>query len=565
MGNAAGTLGISLSEEVVTAGDPISGTVYCQIAEEIDAECLVITIFGTEYSKVVWHETHGSGDNRKRVRRHRTHTRPLLHIDVPLATFPTRKLVPGRYEFPFSLVLPTGLPSSMYCRSEGNCKILYGIKAKLTRPGTFSWSIKTSRPLVVSAMRLPPQPVPVFVEPDTQKVKFCCCINRGSMTLGTTLDDAAIGRGETMGVGVACKNDSTSPIQGIRITVVEQVVWHAGGRHNSRSRTIASCVLDPSLCAGAEALDEEAQRQLKAQGVSTHAGNYQALYQQLSSGSLRASVPLAHDARDTYMGPLIQCRTTMTVSLRTATCITNPSVSVPLKIGPPALQAMAPIVQGVPIAQAVPWLEGGMDLTKEESQALTAKPEDWGGAVVAQAVAIPMGNAVIGGTEQDKGEGEEDEEDAAQPPPSAAWPAASQQGPPTLQLLLQEMDQNIDDLSMFRYKLTAPEQRERWLPLLSSLPPAEFGDVVGRVSLEFDQPKVAALLAGDLAPPPTSEHIIAAVRKGAWCYRAAIVTAMAPLCTSLDDAGATAIRQELSEWDRVVVASSLPPVVAQGP
>ena len=59
------------------------------------------------------------------------------------------------------------------------------------------------------------------MQPDTKPVKLCCCINRGSMALGATADDTLVGRGQTVNIGMACKNDSTTNIQGINAKIVE--------------------------------------------------------------------------------------------------------------------------------------------------------------------------------------------------------------------------------------------------------------------------------------------------------------------------------------------------------
>lgn len=170
-------------------------------------------------------------------------------------------------------------------------------------------------------------PTPVFVEPDTQRVNFCCCFNRGSMSLGTTVDDTSVGRGGALGVGLACKNDSTSEIVGVEVVVTERVVWGSlgGGRKNHRSRELARVEIDAAQVMGAAQLDPEALKQMRASGVNRHIANFQALFQQLSlAGGVRAQISLPADARDTYCGSVIRTTTTMSVTMRTAMCITNP-------------------------------------------------------------------------------------------------------------------------------------------------------------------------------------------------------------------------------------------------
>jgi hypothetical protein len=168
MGNAVGTLGVVVNEQTAMAGGVVSGVIYCQISEEIDAQYLMVTVSGSEKALVVWKETHGTGDNRRTVTKRRRYTRSLLHIDVGLADFSANggKLAPGRYEFPFTLMLPLGLPSSMYCRGihGSHCSVKYDISARLGRPGYFTSDFRSSRQILVSAAPPPPMPTPVFVQ-----------------------------------------------------------------------------------------------------------------------------------------------------------------------------------------------------------------------------------------------------------------------------------------------------------------------------------------------------------------------------------------------------------------
>ena len=86
---------------------------------------------------------------------------------------------------------------------------------------------------------------------------------------------------------------------------------------------------------------------------------------------------------------------------------------------------------------------------------------------------------------------------------------------------------------------------------------------MGKVNLEFDQPRFALLLAGVLGGF-TAGHVAAAAHSAASMYKAAVVQALVPLSGDLDADDGALIRRELSEWDQVVCEKSLP-VVLQGP
>lgn len=576
MGNAAGTLGVVINEASATAGGVLSGVVYVMVNSAINAEYLMVTVDGEEYALVAWKHTTGTGDNRKTVTKRRRYRRSLLRMDAGLADFSATggKLAPGRYEFPFTLRLPGGLPSSMSSHGPhgSKCRITYSISARLGRPGSFTSDFRTARQVIVSSAPLPPLPTPVFVEPDTQQVNFCCCFNRGSMTLGATLDDTAVGRGGTVGVGLACKNDSTSEILGMHIVVTEHVRWgpvNGGGRHNDRSRVLAQISVDPSQVMGTQALSAE-QREA-ASGMSAHDANYSTLFHQLSTASgTRAMLNLPPNARDSYVGSVIKTWTTMSLTLRTGSCITNPQLSLSLRVGSPRpytplTQAVAYPVAGVtpiPIVEAVPIvLETPLEPLDDEKNSLASKPADWSGAVVAPIMEVPMATAVLGGSDVTEGDDDEGAAAAAEVAGGVAQEILSVQG------LRAEMDRSLDDYTMLKQKIegTDAAMSSAWRAALAAISPPDFGELVGRVNLEFDQPKFAAALAGVQSDGVTVQHIVWAVRATDPMYKASMVQALVPLCASELDANAGAlIRRELSSWDQVVCGGVLPPPL-QGP
>ena len=95
-------------------------------------------------------------------------------------------------------------------------------------------------------------------------------------------------------------------------------------------------------------------------------------------------------------------------------------------------------------------------------------------------------------------------------------------------------------------------------PLLETLSPADFATVVGGVNLEFDQPKVAELLAKQLRGGVTAAHIIEANRKAAENQPPSIIAKLAPLCVDLRD-NVDAIEAGLSQWDKILSKRALRP------
>ena len=292
-------LGIVLDTPTIFAGQVVQGRVLAQIFEECKAESLQLTVSGKEYSHVHWTETHGSGDDRRTEHHHAYANRTLVHIDVPLAIFANGIIVPGQYEFPFSAQMPEDLPSPMSAKGDGgDCKICYDMKARLHCPGWTNWDVKAKMPVLVSSAPLPAEASPVFVEPETTQVNFCCCFNRGQMSLGVTFDDTSIARGDAVNVGMACKNESTSEIQGITVAIYENVRWTAQGHSNGSRRVVARSSFDPSFVQGTASLEEKAES-------SDRSAVYSDLFKQLSAGTQRTPLACYADARDTYSGKII--------------------------------------------------------------------------------------------------------------------------------------------------------------------------------------------------------------------------------------------------------------------
>ena len=153
-------LGIRVNETAVYSGGKVSGTVYLNVTKACDAASLQLVIWGEEYSHVVYE----TGSGKQRRTHHGYSRRNLLHTVIDLTMF-NGKAQPGNYEFPFTAQMPPGLPSSMFASNRGDCKIHYGMKARLHRPGIFTWDTKAKITVPVSSMPMQPEPTPVFSPP----------------------------------------------------------------------------------------------------------------------------------------------------------------------------------------------------------------------------------------------------------------------------------------------------------------------------------------------------------------------------------------------------------------
>lgn len=180
-----------------------------------------------------------------------------------------------------------------------------------------------------------------------------------------------------------------------------------------------------------------------------------------------------------------------------------------------------------------------------------AKPPDWDSrADVKAPLTLALDNAVIGGVpaESTKAGGADFAGGADAPVPPHGPPGAY----PSLLALL---DATYDDHAMLQGLLAGPDA-PAWRALLASLTPPAFGEVVGKVNLEFDQPKVALYLANSLPRPLPAAYVVCAVRAASKNVRASIASALLPLCDREDvRAQQGAIVGSLDEWERICVGA----------
>lgn len=133
---------------------------------------------------------------------------------------------------------------------------------------------------------------------------------------------------------------------------------------------------------------------------------------------------------------------------------------------------------------------------------------------------------------------------ASAPPPAPANLS------PSLDLLFAEMLVSVEDFEIIREKLS----NQRWKSLFSLISPSDFGSIIAHVNVDFDQPRVAALLAPHLNGGDNNlscAYAAAAVRSTSAWNRASMAEKLVPSCLDLRENGQL-IKNELSEWDRVI-------------
>ena len=352
-----GQLAISIDQPAVYSGQNISGKILLSIFQPCDASSLQVVLYGEEYS----HVRYSTGSGKERKTKHAYARRSLLYVVIDLATFPDGSVKAGNYEYPFVAAMPEGLPSTMFATGGGgDCKLHYGLKARLHRPGFFSWDIKAACPINVSSAPLPTEPVPVFAAPATTEVNFCCCFNQGRMTMGAYASDTMLHRGEESFLAIALKNESSAKVESVTVEIREFVRWSARGRSNSCIRVVAANTFDPSTIEGCETIDKGAMKAAK-EDSNSRASVLAEVHAKLLSCAQRTALSTAHDARDTYCGSVVQCEHDMHVRTATPMCITDPEVYIPIRVGaPPILGMAAPTTLAGTLVPSTPAADGGV-------------------------------------------------------------------------------------------------------------------------------------------------------------------------------------------------------------
>lgn len=333
MGNNSCTLAIHTDKQIATPGSFISGKVFLSvnIAEGISGvqQSLGIRFYGEEFAKI--HDALSDADNCARS------TVPVCECQHPIS-FPSNTgghIPSGQYEFPFEFQLPSNLPSSMRSTMDGsnNCHIRYEISAHIMRTGNngFGFGIGGNREISsekkqISIFGDPDLAMihsgPIDLPPTTSRINCCCCINKGSMTMSSSISNTLMVPQQSYLISFSLLNNSSVAVKGVRVHLFERVEWRAEGR-----RQIQLKLLNQEYCDG-RSLDSRIEM-----GVSRSEVSYSEIPRQRE---VRFVIPTS--ANDTYAGRIIQVQHWISIKVITPCCMTDPDSTIDVTItrqGPP--------------------------------------------------------------------------------------------------------------------------------------------------------------------------------------------------------------------------------------
>ena len=470
------------------------------------------------------------------------------------------------YVLPFRIPLPASLPATdSLRRNRDSYRVQYKIDAKagpMNRKFIY---------VHVMSAPLPDDRVPYLVSPQSYNLSSLQLIDRGQFLLAAKVEDTHVGKGSDLILHLACQNESTAGVRQIRISLVEYCHWTAKANRSPSSS------FNPSVANTLFALENvnlpglhlshRTREEVRARTrISHRQATYHMLHRELASSRNRVVIKLPRDLRDTYQGRIANVYHRLVVDVKTDMTVTNPSISIPLRIGNPPVRAGPPTSQPtVAVAQISPTTTGFPSVPPEVlvfAPELIVPPE----TEMAPPSAIPIVDAVMIPDDASMSPivyasddviflgddavfvdlpSEEQEEDHTL---SGRAPlSALSQSPVSLDTLRQEMLASINDYDIISRHM----QHESWRQLFSQLSPEDFGSILAFVNVDFDQPRVAFLLASCRDRDFMCAHVVAALQNTAEWNRPNMVHNLMPCCVDVAS-NESLVLNELNEWEQAV-------------
>ena len=354
----------------------------------------------------------------------------------------------------------------------------------------------------------------------------------GEVTVGASVADIAVGRGENIQLRLACRNDSKIDIRRVEIKLVETVKWtvEAQGMTRESSQTLVRLrdVELPTLSKYRK--DRSVVRRL-AKDSSQREVTYRAIYDDLVSGHDKINIFVPEDSRDSYHGQVVTVAHTLEVKLQTRGISSNALTSIPIRVGTPrhanVEQASVPYEPNILAATVIP----SNEIPVAQATRVDSVDDHDDGV---QSVIVLSSDAVL--------------------PVHSSLEDLAPLAPPfsadtTLSNLLLRMRASMSSYSFLSSLLLETP----WVRFFCAMSISEYANIISHTIPVADQPGVAALLAeyvnggdeftcawGAAATQATDVH-----------YRSTTVQRLIPFCTDILQ-NHDILRQELSAWEQTV-------------
>jgi hypothetical protein len=216
------TLVVKLDQAQVVSGGMLVGRIYLDIPVDF-FPCTSVDLFIQGYEETSVNYTTHSGSGKHRRTHHHTARETLIFMSLPvtISTITTEGLRKGNYEYPFQLVMPSGLIGSF---RGSKFRVDYRVVASLASSQTAKSGQIQHTALFSVISGLPQIPsVPLYMPPVITPVVTMCCINRGGMAVGALVSNSIVVPGETFRVSYAVQNLSTVRIKAVQLEVTRTI------------------------------------------------------------------------------------------------------------------------------------------------------------------------------------------------------------------------------------------------------------------------------------------------------------------------------------------------------
>ena len=302
----------------VSAGGKIRGKVLLDVRKVTSADFLMFRFYGHEKVNVQYTTP---GVNNAPTRRNAKEEVVIFSSEVVLHNFAGGSVQKGRFEFPFEVAIPSGLPGSQSYRNRNDfCKIEYFCAAKLHRPGMFDWSVKNSCEVLMNDEPYEAFPVPLFIGPTTSNVFFMGLTSRGKMTTGAEVSTSNACGNDTLRLNYAIQNNSTSRVKALEIELICHVKLQAESHYSDYKYPIYQHRILYPMSTRIEPLTTVGERNI----------NLVTLRDQIRRGEFGVNIPIAEDVRYTYNGLHSSITYELSLAIKTSFGSSNSTIKVPI-------------------------------------------------------------------------------------------------------------------------------------------------------------------------------------------------------------------------------------------
>lgn len=545
---------IQLHDTIVEAGGRLRGRIVVDVTTEITHHELLLAVVGNEVTEITYEER---TNRRTRTCATTSDGRVILMLTVPVeqdSFFQKGRSIPsGLYEVSFDTILPKNIPASMWFQQGGgSCKIEY--KVNVTLRDSREVKMHCTELIYVKAFPKVEMRIPFLTHPNNQRVRFWNLLDQGGISFVAKLSNTQLQRGSSTLISVACCKEAMVCIKSIESTLVENINWTSSSYSSSYSRKLDRVDLakNSGIIVG---------RRNVGTSEKTLEEMYDCILNHVNAGML--SVPLR--ANTTYVGSTITVEHGVMVKIITHFGVRTPTIWIPCRIEEQSRFEMTTVPTPLPlfhfnhaapestvsIASTAAINNDGTE-TRETILSSTVPPELI--TVRSNITEQPPLQYVFGVTNIPVCDIQKLSGHIAEPNFAASASSlhqTSEKPVPNLQKLDNQSTQyTARTLDIVEKLLAEPE----WDSFFQFLSPEGFSKILGSIKPDYDQSKVAVLLASRIATF-TCDHAVLGLRSVSDRNRIVVTEQLIPFCYDLE-INKKKIQNELTVWERIATSIS---------